>query len=48
MYLFGRGVERDYDRAFKYFSAAAEQGWAEGQLNMGHMYFSKFMISVFR
>lgn len=41
MYLYGRGVERDYNKAFQYFLAAADQGWVDGQLQLGNMYFSK-------
>ena len=39
-YLYGRGVERDYQKAFKYFHLAADQGWVDGQLQLGTMYFS--------
>lgn len=48
MYLYGKGVERDYEKAYKYFNAAAEQGWVDGQLNLGHMYFSKnrFLVEI--
>lgn len=42
MYLYGRGVEKDYTKAHKYFLAAADQGWVDGQLQLGNMYFSKF------
>lgn len=41
MYLYGRGVERDYNKAFQFFMAAADQGWVDGQLQLGNMYFSK-------
>lgn len=40
--MYGKGVERDYQKALKYFTLASEQGWVDGQLNLGHMYFSKF------
>lgn len=42
MYLYGRGVEKDYDKAFKYFMAAADQGWVDGQLHLGNMYYSTY------
>ena len=32
---------QDYDKAMKYFSQAAEQGWVEGQLQLGNMYYGK-------
>lgn len=41
MYLYGRGIEKDYGKAQKYFLHAAEQGWVDGQLHLGNMYFSK-------
>lgn len=40
MYLYGKGVERDTAKALQYFSQAAEQGWVDGQLQLGNMYFS--------
>lgn len=40
MYLYGKGVEKDYQKAFKYFSSAAGQGWVDGQLQLGIMYFN--------
>jgi len=39
MYLHGKGVKADYNKAFKYLQASADQGWSEGQLNLGKMYF---------
>lgn len=41
MYLYGRGVKRDTTKALEYFSKAADQGWVDGQLQLGNMYFSK-------
>lgn len=38
MYLYGRGVEKSYAKALKFFQSAAEQGWVDGQLNLGHMF----------
>jgi TPR repeat protein len=43
MYLYGKGVDRDYGKALKYFSQAADQGWVDGQLQLGNMYFSKYL-----
>lgn len=41
MYLYGKGVEKDYSKALKYFSQAADQGWVDGQLQLGNMYFGE-------
>ena len=41
LYLKGDGVLKDFDQALKYFSESAEQGWVEGQLQLGNMYYSK-------
>ncbi|XP_064600259.1 protein sel-1 homolog 1-like isoform X2 [Liolophura sinensis] len=40
MYLYGKGVDKEYNKAFKYFSLAADQGWVDGQLQLGIMYFN--------
>ncbi len=40
MYLYGKGVDKDPAKALQYFSQAAEQGWVDGQLQLGNMYFS--------
>lgn len=40
MYLYGKGVPKDYSKAFKYFSQAASQGWVDGQLQLGIMYYN--------
>lgn len=40
LYLYGKGVEKDYAKAFKYFTASAEQGWSDAQLHLGIMHFS--------
>lgn len=45
MYLYGMGVERNTAKALQYFSQAAEQGWVDGQLQLGNMYFSKYHYS---
>ena len=47
MYMYGRGVEQDYTKAFKYFSQAADQGWVDGQLQLGIMYFSECFYTLF-
>lgn len=44
MYLHGRGVTKDYDKARQYFTQAADQGWVDGQLQLGNMYFSKWNL----
>ena len=46
MYLYGKGISKDYTLAHKYFLAAAEQGWVDGQLHLGNMYFSESDFSV--
>ena len=38
-YLKGRGVQQDYAKAVKYVKLSAEQGWPEGLLYLGSMYF---------
>uniref|UniRef100_A0A4W5QYY6 Uncharacterized protein n=1 Tax=Hucho hucho TaxID=62062 RepID=A0A4W5QYY6_9TELE len=40
-YLYGRGVPVNYELALKYFQKAAEQGWVDGQLQLGTMYYSE-------
>lgn len=42
MYMYGRGVKKDYAKAMKLFTLAADQGWVDGQLNLGHMHYSKW------
>ena len=32
---------QNYDKAYKYFQMAADQGWVDGQLQLGIMHFSK-------
>ena len=46
MYMYGKGVDQDYTKAFKYFSLAADQGWVDGQLQLGIMYYSKLIEMV--
>jgi SEL1 protein len=41
IYLQGKGVEKDYGKALKYFTQAADQGWVDGQLQLGNMYYRK-------
>ena len=38
MYDNGQGVTQDYKEAFRWYRAAAEQGHAGSQLNLGYMY----------
>ena len=38
MYLWGRGVPKDYKVALKWFRSLAEQGDASAQNNLGVMY----------
>ena len=38
-------VLQNYDLALKYFQKAAEQGWVDGQLQLGTMYYSKHRLS---
>ncbi|KAL3876743.1 hypothetical protein ACJMK2_034540 [Sinanodonta woodiana] len=40
MYLYGKGVEKDVNKAFRHFTQAADQGWTDGQLQLGLMYLS--------
>lgn len=40
MYLQGKGVPKDTEKALKYFTQAADQGWVDGQLQLGNMYYS--------
>lgn len=42
MYLLGRGVPKDTTKALSYFTQAADQGWVDGQLQLGNMYFSEY------
>jgi len=46
MYMFGKGVEKNYEKAFQYFKMAAEQGWVDGHLQMGTLYYRKFMSNI--
>jgi len=38
-YYFGRGVEKDYKEAVKWYTKAAEQGNAIAQYNLGNHYY---------
>ena len=40
MFLNGKGVTKDYKKAFEYFKKAAEQNWVDGQLQLGNMYYN--------
>lgn len=44
MYLHGLNVAQDYSEALNWFTLAAEQGWVEGHLYVGIIYYSKFTI----
>lgn len=44
MYLHGLSVNQDYSEALNWFTLAAEQGWVEGHLYVGIIYYSKFKI----
>lgn len=44
MYLHGLNVAQDYSEALNWFTLAAEQGWVEGHLYVGIIYYSKFEI----
>lgn len=48
MYMYGKGVKQDYIKAAKLFTLAAEQGWVDGQLNLGYLHFSKFRSLISR
>lgn len=47
MYLKGLGVPKDALKALNYFTMAADQGWVDGQLLLGNMYFSKLKFPKF-
>ena len=38
MYARGRGVPKDFKMAFKQYTKAAEQGYADAQFELGEMY----------
>lgn len=40
MYLHGLNVAQDYSEALNWFTLAAEQGWVEGHLYVGIIYYS--------
>mgnify|MGYP001113379615 CR=1 FL=1 len=42
MYLYGKGVEVDEQKAFELFKGSADQDDPEGQLRVGMCYFSNF------
>lgn len=35
---------QNYELALKYFQKAAEQGWVDGQLQLGTMYYSECLL----
>jgi TPR repeat protein len=40
MYATGEGVTQDYNEALKWYTKAAEQGYAAAQHNLGKMYWN--------
>jgi len=40
MYAEGRGVAQNYTEAMKWYRLAADQGYAEAQVNLGMMYYN--------
>ena len=38
MYVNGRGVPQDYEKAIEWFTKSAVQGFARAQFNLGWMY----------
>ena len=38
MYSHGKGVAQDYGQAVKWYRKSAEQGFAQGEFNLGVMY----------
>lgn len=37
---------QNYELALKYFQKAAEQGWVDGQLQLGTMYYSEWSVCL--
>jgi len=46
MFLQGKGVPKDTSKALTYFTQAADQGWVDGQLQLGNMYFSMLFFLI--
>lgn len=46
MYLHGLNVNQDYSEALNWFTLAAEQGWVEGYLYVGIIYYSKLKVQL--
>lgn len=46
MYLHGLSVNQDYSEALNWFTLAAEQGWVEGYLYVGIIYYSKLKVQL--
>ena len=46
MYRYGYGVEKDEDKAFKYYMLAGQQGDASAICNIGYMYQSGLGVDV--
>lgn len=45
MYLYGKGVDKDYAKAFRFFNKAAEQGLVEAQYQIGIMYYNGYGVA---
>lgn len=45
MYLYGKGVEKDYAKAFRYFNKASGQGLVEAQYQIGIMYYNGYGVA---
>lgn len=45
MYLYGKGVKRDFAKAFKFLNLSASQGWIESQFYIGLMYLKGYGVS---
>ena len=44
MYYYSEGVDRDYKTVIKWYTLAAEQGYADAQYNLALMYFNSYGI----
>ena len=39
MYYLGKGIEKNYKKAFEWYEKVASQGFADAQYNLGNMYY---------
>jgi uncharacterized protein len=46
MYANGRGVQKDYAEALKWYRLAADQGLASAQHNLGFMYANGWGVEI--